>query len=153
MQHNLDENTKLKGIWESQLEDIFSKAEVNHMAEFLSIVAMIMYDRFDEGVSSLYLAVEDIEVFAKIINRLSGLTITIPEREDFKDSLQIALAYYYKEVKGKDWSEIKKLFPKEENITLKAGKGIVKLNQTIKDSLDKVFTPEEEVKGILDELN
>jgi hypothetical protein len=43
----------------------------------------------------------------EVMDILSGKTIKFPTREDFKETLQIALCYYYKKYRNYSWDEIK----------------------------------------------
>jgi len=59
--------------------------------------------------------------FTDLLQLLDGKTITFPTKEDFKDTIQLAICYYYKNVEGKDWPEIKELIGDSELPTIKYG--------------------------------
>ena len=59
--------------------------------------------------------------FTDLLQLLDGKTITFPAKEDFKDTIQLAICYYYKNVEGKDWPEIKELIGDSELPTIKYG--------------------------------
>jgi len=109
---------------------------------FLSIVSLVLDQRFDPNISELYSTVHNIELFTEIINKFSGMTIKIPERDEFKTAISIALAYYYKEVKKMKWDDIKKELPYGDDIPLKTGKGIAKLQKSIRQQLELLLNKE-----------
>jgi hypothetical protein len=60
--------------------------------------------------------------FTGLLQLLGGKTITFPRKEDFKDTIQLAICYYYKNVEGKEWSEIKELLGDPDELpTIKYG--------------------------------
>jgi len=130
---------EIKSLWEEQLSSVFENKKTD-MDMFLSILSIVVFDRFDENIGKLYSVVNDMEVFTKIINTFSGLTVKVPDRDEFKDAISIALAYHYKHIKNMTWDEIKKELPYETNLPLKTGKGISKLNNTIKEQLDLLLS-------------
>lgn len=73
------------------------------------------------------------EKFAELIETINGKTITFPTRESFKESVQIALCYYFKYMKGKKWTEIKELLQDEEVSSIKFGINCNKLNTFINE--------------------
>lgn len=133
------DNNNLKketiSIWEEQIDDLFKGKKQSEMVEFLSLLSIIMVDKYDERLIALYEIINNIDIFSTIINDFSGLTIKIPTKEDFTDTLLIALSYYYKEVKGMSWKDIQKELPYEDNIALKASKGIIKIKKELRDQL------------------
>lgn len=130
---------EIKNLWEEQLNEIFEKEKHTDMELFLNIIALMLHDRFDEQISKLYSTVSNVELFTKIINTFSGMTLQIPEREEFKETLSIALSYYYKKIKDMSWDDIKKELPFDDITTIKAGKGIAKLDKTIKERLNTLL--------------
>ena len=59
--------------------------------------------------------------FTDLLQLLDGKTITFPRKEDFKDTIQLAICYYYKNIEGKEWNEIKELIGDSELPTIKYG--------------------------------
>ncbi len=133
---------EIKSIWEQQLNDVFEIKDHSEMDLFLSIISIIMFDRFDESVGKLYATVNDPALFSKIINTFSGMTLKIPERQDFKDAITLGLSYYYKEFKNMKWDEIKKELPYDSSIPIKTGKKLVRLNENIKKKLEELLSEE-----------
>jgi|WetSurMetagenome_2_1015567.scaffolds.fasta_scaffold06330_13 hypothetical protein len=133
----------IKNLWESQLQEIFSMTEKTNMESFISILSMIMYEKFDEKIANLYAIVNNLDLFTSIVNTFSGVTLVFPDREKFKESIVLALSYYYKEVKGMDWEYIKKELPFDDILLLKAGKNLNKLNKLIKKRIKQLLVVKE----------
>ncbi len=133
----------IKSHWEHQINSIFTEHEKSDMDIFLSIVSLVLDERFDPNISELYSTVHNIELFTEIINKFSGMTIKIPERDEFKTAISIALAYHYKEIKKMKWDDIKKELPYGDDIPLKTGKGVAKLQKSIKKQLEQLLSEEE----------
>jgi len=133
---------EIKSHWENQINSIFEKQKNTDMDIFLSLVSLILYERFDDTIAELYSIINNTELFTEIINKFSGMTIKIPERDNFKTAISIALAYYYKHIKKMKWEDIKKELPYGDDIPLKTGKGIAKLQKVIKERLEELLKEE-----------
>ena len=46
-----------------------------------------------------------LENFVKVIEQLGGTEIALPTTKEFKETVQTAMAYYYKHFSGYQWSE------------------------------------------------
>ena len=73
------------------------------------------------------------ELFAELIETVNGRTVQFPDRESFKESVQIALCYYFKYLKHKKWDEIKEILQDEEVSSIKYGINCNKLAQYINE--------------------
>lgn len=138
---------EIKSHWEHQINSIFEQKPKSDMDIFLSIVALVLDERFDKNISELYSTIHNVELFTEIINKFSGMTIKIPDRDEFKTALSIALAYHYKEIKKMKWEDIKKELPYGDDIPLKAGKGVAKLQKSIRKQLEQILNKEDEDNG------
>jgi hypothetical protein len=47
------------------------------------------------------------EMYAKLISIIRGKTLSFPSEEDLQDSIITTLCYYYREVEGRSWDEVK----------------------------------------------
>jgi hypothetical protein len=61
------------------------------------------------------------ETFARVVDLMDGKTVTFPTREDFRETIQIALCYYEKNMCGKNWQEVKDLLNDQEISAVKMG--------------------------------
>jgi len=62
-----------------------------------------------------------LDKFTDLLQLMDGRTLTFPDKEDFKDTIQLAICYYYKHVEGKSWNEIKEILGDSELPTIKYG--------------------------------
>jgi len=65
--------------------------------------------------------------FVDLINVFDGLTITFPSKEDLKETVQLAIAYYYRNIQGKTWAETKEAMRMDDLPTIKYGIRITQL--------------------------
>jgi hypothetical protein len=71
------------------------------------------------------------EMFAELIELVNGRNISFPDIDSFKESINIALCYYFKYLKHKKWDEIKQILQDEEVSTIKYGINTNKLHDFI----------------------
>ena len=62
-----------------------------------------------------------IEKFTELISLVNGRPLVLPSKEDFKDTINTVLCYYYRTVEDKDWEEIKQLLADPDLNTIKYG--------------------------------
>lgn len=62
-----------------------------------------------------------IEKFMGIMNILANKTVKFPDKNSFKETIQIALCWYYKKIKNYDWDTIKSLLKDDELSSVKFG--------------------------------
>lgn len=78
-----------------------------------------------------------VEKFTEMISLLDGRTVTFPTKEDFKDSVITVLCYYYRNVKGMDWDQIKEMLGMPDINTIKQGIRASQYESYIKELIDK----------------
>lgn len=94
------------------------------------------------------------ELYSDMIEIVNGRTVDFPSMSSFKDTVQIAISYYYKYLKNKSWAEIKQILQEEDTASIKLGINCTKLNQFINEMASMVITNEiqkEKQSGGLDE--
>lgn len=63
-------------------------------------VSMVIYNNVhNTDIAKLYSAV-DLETFLLIVNLFEGRTLEFPTKKELRDSIELALFYYYKECLG-----------------------------------------------------
>ena len=139
MSNSVVTKEEVKTVWMDQIDSLFVETKPTDMHSFLSILTIMMTDKYDEKLVALYDIVNNVELFSTIIDTFSGMSIEIPTKDDFMNTLQIALAYYYREIKKMSWDKIQKEIPYEDNIALKTSKSIVHINKEIKNQLNSVL--------------
>ncbi len=89
------------------------------------ILRLQLFKRADKDESLLTLVeVYDLVGFDRFVDLISifnGLTIQFPSKEEFKETIQLAISYYYRTVEGKSWTEIKDLMGVEDLPTIRFG--------------------------------
>jgi hypothetical protein len=73
------------------------------------------------------------EQFAELIELVNGRKITFPDVETFKETVEIALSYYFKYIQNRSWDEIKVLLQNSEVSSIKYGINCTKLQNFISE--------------------
>lgn len=71
------------------------------------------------------------EKFVEVMELLSGKTIKFPVRGDFKETIEIALSYYYRTFRGYDWTKIKDLIGDSDMSSVKFGAKMQQMSKFI----------------------
>jgi hypothetical protein len=131
-------NEKVKKLLEDIIElHLFKKAEKN--PELLVLVEL--YDCLGP------------QKFADVISIMSGRTISFPTKDDFKDTVYLAISYYLKTYENKNWEEIKTILGEKDLHSIKLGIHIRQFQEFIDylsrrgDAMDPVFIKPEEPKN------
>lgn len=142
----------LTTLWEEKVNRIFKTKPKNEEALFLDIVAMFIYSKNNDSISSLYNEI-GLEKFTRLLGIIGGKSIDLPSQEELKDSFLSALCFYYKELKQKSWPEVHKLLPFNDVNSIKYGKAISKLEKEIIEKIKNNFEEIEKLNGDgIDEL-
>lgn len=81
-----------------------------------------------------------LDKFTELLQLLDGRTVTFPQKEDFKDTIQLAICYYYKNIEGKSWGEIKEILGDSELPTIKYGIRMQQYQSFLKYITDRMKT-------------
>jgi hypothetical protein len=73
------------------------------------------------------------EMFAELIELVNGRNVSFPDIDSFKESVNIALCYYFKYLKHKKWDEIKQILQDEDVSSIKYGINTNKLHQFLNE--------------------
>lgn len=87
-----------------------------------------------------------VDKFTDLVSLVNGKTITLPTKEDFKDTVITVLCYYYHIVLNKDWDEIKKLLGMPDLNTIKQGIHSSQYETYLKEVIEKRFMHAKEEK-------
>lgn len=79
------------------------------------------------------------EMFAKLISVIRGRTLSFPTEEEFQEAVVTTLCYYYKEVEGKNWEEIRNILCIPNLNTIKFGIRVRQLDQFIQSQTLKIM--------------
>lgn len=78
-----------------------------------------------------------IEKFTELVSLVDGKTISLPSRDEFKDTVITVLCYYYRNVLGLEWSEIKEKLGMPDINTIKQGIRSSQYESYIKEIIEK----------------
>ena len=105
-----------RNIFESHIAGIFN-TETEEIDVILSIISILVFKNIrDKSLLSLYKQV-DLESFMTILSTFEGRTITFPSKEEIEELFILGICYYYKEVEGMNWEQIKEQMPFEIKAT------------------------------------
>lgn len=62
-----------------------------------------------------------VEKFADVLNLFAGCTVKFPQKDDFRETVNIALCYYYKTFRQKTWNDMKEILEDDTLQTVKYG--------------------------------
>lgn len=143
-----------KSVFQQKISDIMKDDPTKDL--ILDIFELQMFKSADKDDKKLVMVelynLLGFEKFVEVIELLGGKTIKFPSRDEFKELVETALAYYYRTFRGYDWVKIKELIGDPEMSSVKFGsrmqqmsKFISYLNTTIgqrhkslQESVDKV---------------
>ena len=84
--------------------------------------------------------------FAKVVSIIDGATITFPSEEEYQDSITTTLCYYYREIMGLSWDEIKERLNDPKLNAIKYGIRVRQLKGFIDEQIFKKLTIHEDTK-------
>lgn len=112
-----------KSVFQQKIQETIKTDKSKQIIE--DIIRLHLFKNAEKNESLLVLVeVYDLlglDKFTDLLQLLDGRTVTFPRKEDFRDTIQLAICYYYKNIEGKDWKEIKNLLGDEELPTIKYG--------------------------------
>jgi len=133
------EDTKLfnneKSLFKKKINDILKENPVKEVIE--DLIKLHLLRTASKNESQLILVeiynLLGCEQFTELIEIINGKTISFPDVENFKETIQIALCYYFKYLKHKKWDEIKTLLQDDDVSSIKYGINCNKLNSFINE--------------------
>lgn|SRR5574344_447869 len=123
-----------KSLFQQKINDIMTDDPTKDL--ILDIFELQLYKNADKDDKKLVLVelynLLGFEKFVEVIELLSGKTIKFPSRDEFKESIEVALSYYYRTFRGYDWPKIKELIGDTEMSSVKFGSRMQQLTKFIK---------------------
>jgi hypothetical protein len=123
-----------KNIFQEKISNIVRREKTNaglfeHIFKLQQIFSL---ERFNNSVSvepekSAWSVLLDVytflgkEKFAELLAIIKGRTLSFPSEEEYQDSLITSICYYYKEVVGLNWDQIKEKIEISNLNTIKYG--------------------------------
>lgn len=127
-----------KEVFEEQLNDIFSRSSEDDNNAVLKALSILLHmPESNRDFNDLYnlLGLED---FVAVLTLFENRTIHFPPKEEVKDLILVALLYYYRELEGKSWQEIRSKIPFEFSSISYSSK-IKKMNKFIMEKLNEAL--------------
>ena len=101
-------------VFERQLDNLFAKKAESEVDIIFRIISLVIHNDYSSNTDLRDLfRVVDLESFIRVISVFENRTVKFPSKSDIKDSLMLALCYYYHEIEGMSWEEIKAVLPFE----------------------------------------
>ena len=132
---DMEENKKKE--WKENLKSVYSSTD-SFNKDIKTLLEIIIYTSFGEKIGRLYKLVNDDKLFSKLIEEFENNEIQFPSKDNFTESIMVAIIYYYKEVLGLSWEEIQKQLPYERDIGLRYSRKIYNLGDNIKKRLKQI---------------
>jgi hypothetical protein len=129
-------------IWNEQINEMFSKKKDSEINIILQVVSLLIYQNANSTLLVDLYKLLGPEKFSQMVLLLDGTLFKLPSASEFKESLVVALCFYYKEIKGFSWQEIKDKFPFEIS-GISCGIKIKQLNNFLQQKVKELFTKED----------
>ena len=142
-----------KNVLEAQLFDIFKTKEDSEEDLLLKILNILIYKNVrDTTLLDLFrLLGNDYDLFSQVITLFSNRTVRFPDREEIEETLLTAVCFYYREIEGLNWTDIKKILPGDISPIYYSAR-IRSLNVLIKKEMSKLFSQMTSAPDISDKI-
>jgi hypothetical protein len=123
-------------VFEKQMREAFKP--VDEQNSLFSAVALVFYH--DAKISEIYDVYKllGIENFVKLIHLLDGRAVRLPTSAELRESILLALCFYYRDTEGLEWDEIHDKIPFQFSSISMAYK-LKSLNAALKTELKEIF--------------
>ena len=105
-------------------------------SKFFEIMSLLTLDDESNTLYGFY-QLFGFDGIAEMLEKFGGRKIQFPTSDKFKDSLIVAMCYYYREIKGMKWRDIKSSIPFEFD-SQKVSMKIMKLDNRIKSLISSL---------------
>ena len=126
-----------ENIWQKKYANVFKNNTKSQTHVILDVVNLIIHNENNYDLSRLYDRV-GLETFIKVIELFDGRAVRFPKKDDFRNTLLLALCYYYHEIEKKNWDEVKELVPFDIN-PVSMGIRIGHLNRQLRSKVDTLL--------------
>lgn len=123
-------------VFERQMREAFKPVEGQN--GLFSAVALVFYH--NAKISEIFDVYKllGVENFVKLIHLLDGRTVHLPSSEELRESILLALCFYYREVGGLEWDEIHDKIPFRFS-SISMSYKLRSLNSVIRSELKEIF--------------
>lgn len=131
MKHKEQVFRKPKTVYQQRVNEIITDAP--EVSLIRNIIRLQLFKNAEKNEDLLRLVemynLLGAEKFADVMNLLAGCTIKFPPKDDFKETVNVALCYYYRAFRKKPWNEIKELLEDDTLQTVKYGIKVTQLQR------------------------
>lgn len=125
---------KEKTVFQKQINEVMKDRDNVKIIEDIIKLILLKNTSKTENAATLVEVYNyfGLESFVDLIDIMNGKEVKFPEIDEFKETIKIAIAYYFKYIKHKNWAEIKAILKDDiSNSYIKYGINCSKLNRFI----------------------
>lgn len=134
-----------RNVLEEKLNQALGKREESIISDLMRL-SLLKTASVDEDLL-IYTEIYDllgIDKFTALISLLDGRSLSLPTKENFRDTLLTVLAYYYRDVEKLPWSDIKEKLGIPDLNTIKLGIKSSQFESFLHSMIDKRLAVENE---------
>lgn len=134
-------------VLEEQINDIFLARREDNTDLIIQAFSIILNKEYSkkQDIIDLYNLV-GMDTFVSIVSLFERRTITFPSKDEIKESIILALIFYYREIQGFTWDKVKEIVPFEFSSISYSSK-IKNLNSFVVENLRSIFLEGENKNG------
>lgn len=127
-----------KSILEAKLNEVLGPKEETILTDLmkLSLLKRGSCDPDDLVYEEIF-SLLGFEKYTDLVALLDGRTVTFPTKEEFKDSLINLLCYYYRDIEGRGWDDIRNLLGLQDINPVREGIKASQFGAFIKKMIEK----------------
>ena len=111
--------------------------------ELLETLKVLIYRTSSEKHDLIYLyKLFPEDLIVKLIDYYDGASLRIPSKKEYRDLLILVIAFYFKEIEGRDWNYIKSILSVENNFQINGntlGKKIAEIKKQMTKDIHGLF--------------
>lgn len=129
-----------KTVLQQKLKETLDKETSTVISDLIKLSLLKVAEKDEDLViySEIYKLL-GVELFTDLITLIDGRTLSFPSKEEFKDMIITVLCYYYRNVEGKDWDEIKALLGDPDLNTIKFGIRATSFSSFLNDMMGRLY--------------
>lgn len=131
--------TSPRSVFEQQLDEYFAPREETAMSHFMRAVSIVLHSGTENRDLVTLYKILPIEQFIRVVTAFNGRNLNFGSRTNLQESLMLATLYYYREIEGMSWDDIKTVMSEEIN-TIGYGVKIKNLTRMMKTKLHTALT-------------
>lgn len=127
-----------KSILQKRLNEALGVTEETIVTELLKLSMMKKASRNKEALLlTEVFNLLGVEKFTELVSLLDGKSLELPTKEEFKENVMLILCYYWRDVKGLSWDEIKVKLGCDDINSVRMGIKATQFNSFLKELMAK----------------